>query len=728
MSTRADAFYLTILFTLSYLIASHSAFAQVPDTMWTRIYGGAAPDAGYDLEQLPDRGFILAGETQSFGQGGRDMLLIRTDSAGDTLWRRTFGGGKEDYGRAVLQTFPDSGFIIIGTTFSFGPGRADVFVVKTDEQGDTLWMKALGRTGVHDYGTAIHQTVDGGYIICGHAIPVWSGDYDILLMRTDASGDTLWTRSYGDASRQDYAHCVKQTADGGFVVAGRSVTMDGSDDDILLIRTYEDGEVRWERRYGGSGEDYCMSFEQATDGGFILTGYTTSTGHGLADLYLLKTDGIGGLRWQRTHGGALGDYGFDVRRTPDGGYIVAGETYSFGEGQGDVYIVKTDSKGRLVWTRTYGCDGSDAARSLTGTSDGGYAVVGRTRCFGAGQFALLLLRMGPPPADSVAPCISLGIFQNPYLSRYLDICLVADEALDSASVAMTVGEVAIPVRSTSYEKHIFVGDYRVAPPGGILSLSVTAEDLAGNDTTVTAEFSCMCVAAAAGGRVVSPDGIFNMSMEGAVLSGDTYVLVTPHVAAEDDLSPEGEPLAGASLALSGSRPAAYRVGPCGIIRTGEVAVEFAYPDRHEGAGGNPDRFYIYNSKTGPLRSCIDPERDVVTASSTELGLFMLACGAPGTSPVLDPFFFDLRDPCPNPTQSGAAIGFEIRSPGRICIDVYDIRGRHITCLLDVLKQPGFHMISWDGRSDSGRRVAGGVYLIKASNGHTASTCKVTVLR
>ncbi len=162
------------------LVGATCVLGQGPDTVWTRTYGGTRVDRAYWVDAYAPR----------------DVYLLKTDANGDTLWKRYYGGDETDYGRSVFQTFPDSGYVIIGTSSSFGPGRDDVYLIKTDADGDTLWTKTYGVVGVHDHANSAQQTSDGGYIIAGDKIHVWAGhDHDIYLLRTDAGGDTLCSRT-----------------------------------------------------------------------------------------------------------------------------------------------------------------------------------------------------------------------------------------------------------------------------------------------------------------------------------------------------------------------------------------------------------------------------------------------------------------------------------------------------------------------------------------------------
>jgi len=268
--------------------------------------------------------------------------------APDTLWTKTFGGNHTD-GANSVQLTSDNGYVITGWTRSFGADFPDVWLIKTDANGDTLWTKMYGVSGggcffepAGDVGTSVQQTNDGGYIITGY---IWrSGpvpcDFDVWLLKTDASGDTLWSQVFG-GSYQDIGNSVQQTTDSGYIITGRTRLFGADDADLWLIKTNANGDTLWTKTFGGSSLDEGFSVEQTTDGGYIITGRTESFGAGDVDVWLIKTDAGGNMLWDKTFGGDARDVGNAVRETADGGYILTGYTESFGAGRGDVWLIKT---------------------------------------------------------------------------------------------------------------------------------------------------------------------------------------------------------------------------------------------------------------------------------------------------------------------------------------------------------------------------------------------------
>ena len=370
----------TLLFVLVLFMLNEPLAAQAPNTLWTKTFGGNLYDVGRSVQQTDDGGYIITGHTNSFGAGVNDVWLIKTDTDGDIMWTKTFGGIYNDEGYSVQQTI-DGGYIITGYTRSYGAGGNDVWLIKTDDVGDTLWTNTFGKFS-HEYGNSVQQTADGGYIITGATLNINSG-YDVYLIKTDVAGDSLWTKTFRGGNYLDEGYSVQQTADGGYIITG--VTSRSSAlRDIWLIRTNTTGTILWTKDFGGSGDNWSHSVQQTTDGGYIITGETTSFDAGEYDIWLIRTDTKGDTLWTKTFGGIGSDYGYSVQQTTDGGYIITGYTESFGFGGFDAWLIRTDTNGDALWTKTFGGISPDFGYSVQQTADGGYIITGYTISFGKG--------------------------------------------------------------------------------------------------------------------------------------------------------------------------------------------------------------------------------------------------------------------------------------------------------------------------------------------------------
>lgn len=208
------------------------------------------------------------------------------------------------------------------------------------------WSRTYGGPG-NDLGYSVQITGDGGYVLVGKTSS-FAPDSGAYLIRTDSTGNLLWSRTYGGSGLS-----VQITEDGGYIIAGAIAKPDASAD-VYLIRADSEGNHLWNRTYGGPDADVGHSVRVAGDGGFVVAGITKSFGSGGWDVYLLRTDSEGRLLWNRTYGGPDDDMGRSVQVTSDGGCIVAGSTKSYGSGKSDVYLVKTDSEGDMLWSKTFG--------------------------------------------------------------------------------------------------------------------------------------------------------------------------------------------------------------------------------------------------------------------------------------------------------------------------------------------------------------------------------------
>jgi len=362
---------------------------QAPDTLWTKTYGGANIDVGHAVKRTSDGGYIISGWTYSYGNGGSDVSIIKTDDSGNVLWTKVYGGSLNDGGDDIVET-PDGSYIIVGLTYSYGSGGSDVLLMKIDSTGDTVWVKTYGGND-DDMGNSIQQTFDGGYVIAGKTHSFSAGLDNVYLIKIDEYGDTLWTRIFG-GDKNDICFAVQETSDSGFILTGKTESFGAQNYDCYLAKTDSDGNLLWSKTYGGFSNDYAYSVQEISNGGYIIAGHTRSFGSGSWDVYLVKTNSVGDTVWTKTCGGIHADEAFSIIETSDGDYIIAGATHSFGAGISDVYVIKTDKDGNIIWTGTYGGSKEDWGYSIQQTPDGGYIIIGYTESFGAGYINVYLIK------------------------------------------------------------------------------------------------------------------------------------------------------------------------------------------------------------------------------------------------------------------------------------------------------------------------------------------------
>uniref|UniRef100_A0A7V3E6M8 T9SS type A sorting domain-containing protein n=1 Tax=Ignavibacterium album TaxID=591197 RepID=A0A7V3E6M8_9BACT len=381
---------LSLLFFL--LFPASFILAQVPDTIWTKTFGGSNIDIGSCVKETSDGGYIITGYTRSYGtMSGRNLLFLKTDSFGNLVWVNGYGGNNDEEGNAVVQT-SDGGFVASGYTKSYGSGGNDVYLIKVDANGNQLWDRVFGGTSDEETYSMV-STDDGGFLMAGATSSFGAGSRDIWLIKTDASGNQQWTKTIGGLS-SDGARSINKTSDGGYIITGWTFSYGpGAVGNVWLVKTDSLGNMQWNKFFGGTDVDRGFSVRQTTDGGYILTGYTASSGAGLDDMLLIKTDAAGNAQWQKTFGGTGRDYGNSVVQTSDEGFVITGYTLSYGAGGDDLWIVKTDEQGNMLWSKTLGGAQSDVGNYLIESSDGSFVITGHTLSFGAGVHDVWLIKL-----------------------------------------------------------------------------------------------------------------------------------------------------------------------------------------------------------------------------------------------------------------------------------------------------------------------------------------------
>jgi hypothetical protein len=287
-------------------------------------------------------------------------------------WNRTYGGIGEDVAYSVVQT-SDGGYALAGSSGSVG--ARDAWLVKTDAAGNQVWNHTYRGAG-DDEVQSVNQTKDGGYVLAGWTNSWGEGNFDFWLVKTDEFGNHLWNKTYG-GSNSDKAYCVVQTSDDGYALAGTTKSYGAGNFDFWLVKTNSSGGEIWRQHHGGTDIDVAYSLVQTDDGGYALAGQTDSFGGGNFDFWLVKTNSTGNMTWNKTYGKTTLDFAYSVVRTSDGGYALAGAT-GLGPSDLDFWLVKTDAYGNHLWNKTYGGTGAQEAHSVVRTSDGGYALAGET--------------------------------------------------------------------------------------------------------------------------------------------------------------------------------------------------------------------------------------------------------------------------------------------------------------------------------------------------------------
>jgi hypothetical protein len=400
------------------MLKPEQAFSQ--EIQWQNTIGGSGDDRLISLQQTIDGGYILGGYSKSNISGDKaencigdwDYWIIKVDSLGIIQWQNTIGGSGEDILNSIQQT-TDGGFILGGTSTSDVSGDKtencniveDYWIVKIDSIGIIQWQNTIGGS-LYDFTPSVLQTSDGGYIIGGSSDSDISGDKsencigfpDYWIVKVDPLGNIQWQNSIGGLG-YDNLESIQQTIDGGYILGGSSESGISGDktenciavDDYWVVKVDSIGNIQWQNTIGGNYDDKFTSIKQTTDGGYILSGYSSSNISGdktensnLGDFWIVKVDSLGNIQWQNTIGGSEPDYLLSIQQTIDGGYIlggysgssISGDKTENSFGDHDYWIVKVDSHGVIQWENTIGGSSWDRLSSIQQTVDGGYILGG----------------------------------------------------------------------------------------------------------------------------------------------------------------------------------------------------------------------------------------------------------------------------------------------------------------------------------------------------------------
>lgn len=422
------------------------------DITFSKSYGDTGLNTGVFIDETTDGGYVITGETADGGTSS-DMYLAKYDKGGTLSWSKHWGGSGLDVGNVVAQT-SDGGYIVTGLTASYGAGANDVLLAKYDSSGNLSWNTTWG-TSANDVGRAVVQTSDGGYAVTGFTTV---NGADLLLLKYDSTGTLTWSTMWGagSGSLADRGHSLKQTSDGGYIVSGETASFGAGGLDVALLKFDSTGTLQWNRTWGGTGTDSGRRVITTSDGGYAVGGYTTSFGGGLNDLFLAKFDSTGALAWSKTWGGASEDYGYSLAQTSDDGFILVGDTASFGSGVNDVNIVRYDSTGTMLWNTVWGGTGGDLARDAVQTADGGYAVVGNAESYGVGGHDIVLQKYSSN--GTMAGC-SPPLCQTPTATETSPTDATLDPAATTATPTGTVGAPTAGGGTQSFTATTVVGLY-----------------------------------------------------------------------------------------------------------------------------------------------------------------------------------------------------------------------------------------------------------------------------
>jgi hypothetical protein len=469
MRARSLFYMGLLLFAVSFSLTN----AQPPDSLWSRTFGGNEWEFCTSVEQTSDGGYILAGIVMPMNVPFDDFWLVKTDENGDSLWSRTFGGQSFDDCFFVHET-ANGGYVLAGYTESFGSGHSDFWLLKTDENGDSLWSQTYGGYSIDECRSAA-ETSDGGYILAGNSSSFSENPMDYWLVKTDENGDSLWSRTYG-GSHDDVCSCVAQTSDGGYILGGWTDSFGPGtpwSENFWIVKTDANGDSLWSRVFGGREDDKCHSVMQTSDGGYILAGETSSFDTQWPyrpDFWIIKTDANGDSLWSRTFGKGGSEVCYCVGQSEDGGYILTGYTDSYGARGSDFWLIKLIENGDSIWKRTFGGNNADVSHCAVQTSDGGYALAGYTYSFGAGGGDFWLVKTGSElsaePSENLLP--SEYVLHQNYPNPFNPLTEIVYKMPKAGSVSLHVFDVLGREVATLENGHVGAGLHRVTFDGSYL--------------------------------------------------------------------------------------------------------------------------------------------------------------------------------------------------------------------------------------------------------------------
>ena len=353
---------------------------------WYKTYGGNKLEIVgkfiYD-----ENGFIIASSTMSYGISF-DILLFKVNDDGIKQWEKRYGGGNEDVAHSILKD--NNGYVIIGYTFSYGNGESDIWLVKVDKEGNEIWNKRYGWEG-KEYGID-GVVVEDGYIIVGVTNSFGEQlNWDICVFKIDKEGNVIWNKIFG-GEESDWATCIEKDGDelliGGYTSSYTSISWDA-----WLIKLDSQGNEIWNRTYGGGDVDTINDI-LAVEDGYIVVGDTMSYGK-YQDAFIMKLDKNGNQQWTKIYGGDGWDV-FSVIKEIKNGYIIAGRTDTYGAGSFDAWLIKLDSQGNEIWNRTYGWRLEEIAHDLI-VKNNSYYILADTRSIKNGDVLLIKCSDYAPP-------------------------------------------------------------------------------------------------------------------------------------------------------------------------------------------------------------------------------------------------------------------------------------------------------------------------------------------
>lgn len=690
---RAIFFSAALIFALSVTV-----MADPGDTLWTRTYGDGGDDRANVVFQNSDGDYLIGGKGVN--------NLIKTNALGDIIWDKHYGKTIFD----VQQTL-EGGYVLAG-----GWGAC---LIKIDSSGDVTWIQDYG--GGYDLLYSVQQTPDRGYIAAG--IHWNSPHYDWYIVKTDSLGNIIWDQQYGTNAGDEYAQSVLQTADGNLVVTGFTTSYGSGAADIWLMKLdTNNGSIIWSRTYGGDGIDKGVKVRIVEDGAYVVGGWTTSFGAGNHDFYLIKTDSLGNLTWERTFGGNFNDQVYNMTGTIDGGLILVGWTDSFGAGGDDLYLVKTDIEGYEEWSYAYGGSNDDIGNSIKQTDDSNYIVAGYTNSFGAGGYDFYLIKV---EGDNAYPSITNTI-ANPQYPKPEEPCEVSatitdqDGIIPSADLYYDTGSGYTPLAMSNVADSFFA-TIPGQPESTLVNYYISATDNQGA-VTVSDTMAYFVVDKVARIYMAPMDPPIEIPPGGYFQFVGILQNKTPLPQAID-------------VWIMLDVPGIGQYGP--IMRFNNLSLA---PDQIISSPGvrqdipifAPLGVYDYIAYCG-IYEDIFPEL-IIDSASFQFTVVpgQISDGANGWNlsgwfdeniPIEVPAEFSLSNNYPNPFNAATTISYQLPQSCNVNLDIYNLAGQKVATLENGYKEAGEYSVSWNAAN-----YASGIYFYRLTAGDNIITRRMTLLK
>lgn len=426
---------------------------QSPDSVtageeWVQVYRTGSYEEINSVRETDDGGFVTVGYSSG------NIWVMKLDATGAVVWQNTYGSSQTQYGEDIITT-SDGGFIVAGYNSTFGQGDSDALVIKLNSDGTVAWQNMYGSSTLDDEALSIIETSDGGFFVVGNTGTISN---DVWVAKLNADGSVAWERDFTTISHET-ANAAVELSDGSLVVVG-TTDIGGTSANFqgLVIKLDANGGLIWQNTYGGSSSEFAHSVSATNDGGFVVSGETLSFGAGSYDVWVIRLNGDGTTVWQNSYGGSNSEYGRSIAATSDGGFVFTGESSSFAVGFSDAWAVKLNGDGSVAWENAYGSSRIDESHAIAPTSDGGFVVSGYSRALGSHEGDGVVLKLDE--TGSIANC---------------------NAARSTQSVVTSSSDAPIP----------WTGTMQVVS-GTVVTSSLLMAPFSATTTTVCAQFAAAC--------------------------------------------------------------------------------------------------------------------------------------------------------------------------------------------------------------------------------------------